>query len=29
MIDVPAGTVTVLPSMVSVTIFSDLEAGVP
>jgi hypothetical protein len=29
MIDVPSGTVTSTPSMVSVTVFSDLEAGVP
>jgi hypothetical protein len=29
MIDVPSGTVIGLPSMVSVTIFSDREAGVP
>src|SRR6185312_15937224 len=29
MIDVPSGTVTVFPSMVSVTIVSDLERGVP
>jgi hypothetical protein len=29
MIDVPSGTVTSVPSIVSVTNFSDLEAGVP
>ena len=29
MIEVPSGTVTVAPSMVSVTVFSALEAGVP
>ena len=29
MIEVPSGTVTLWPSMVSVTIFSDLERGVP
>src|SRR5262245_34243824 len=29
MIEVPSGTVTLLPSMVSVTVFSALEAGVP
>ena len=29
MIEVPSGTVTLLPSMVSVTIVSDLERGVP
>jgi hypothetical protein len=29
MIEVPSGTVISRPSMVSVTIFSDLEAGVP
>ena len=29
MIEVPSGTVTDTPSTVSVTIFSDLEAGVP
>jgi hypothetical protein len=29
MIEVPSGTVTGRPSMVSVTIGSDLEAGVP
>jgi hypothetical protein len=29
MIDVPFGTVTLTPSMVSVTSFVDLEAGVP
>ena len=29
MIDVPSGAVTVRPSMVSVTVFSDIEAGVP
>src|ERR1700741_4838693 len=29
MIEVPSGTVTLLPSMVSVTVFSDLESGVP
>src|ERR1700677_479197 len=29
MIEVPSGTVTLLPSMVSVTMVSDLERGVP
>ena len=29
MIEVPSGTVISLPSMVSVTIFSEREAGVP
>src|SRR5262249_37739937 len=29
MMDVPSGTVTLTPSMVSVTVFSDLERGVP
>jgi hypothetical protein len=29
MIEVPSGTVTSKPSTVSVTCFSDLEAGVP
>src|SRR5215510_16029792 len=29
MIEVPSGTVTLLPSMVSVTIASDFERGVP
>src|SRR6478609_11546206 len=29
MIEVPSGTVTATPSMVSVTVFSDLEHGVP
>ena len=29
MIEVPSGTVTLLPSMVSVTIVSDFERGVP
>ncbi|MBA7702542.1 hypothetical protein ES703_111311 [subsurface metagenome] len=29
MIEVPSGTVTLLPSMVSVTIVSDLQRGVP
>src|ERR1700760_1399421 len=29
MIEVPSGTVTLWPSMVSVTSFSDFEAGVP
>jgi hypothetical protein len=29
MIEVPSGTVTLFPSMVSVTIVSDLERGVP
>ena len=29
MIEVPSGTVTGLPSMVSVTVFSALERGVP
>ena len=29
MIEVPSGTVTVKPSTVSVTCFSDREAGVP
>ena len=29
MIDVPSGTVTVKPSTVSVTSFSDFEGGVP
>ncbi len=29
MIEVPSGTETFAPSIVSVTIFSDLEAGVP
>src|SRR5262245_40083719 len=29
MIDVPSGTVTLVPSMVSDTVFVDLEAGVP
>ena len=29
MIDVPAGTVTGMPSIVSVTVFSALERGVP
>src|ERR1700693_3745671 len=29
MIEVPSGTVTLWPSMVSVTVFSDLESGVP
>ena len=29
MIDVPSGTLTVLPSIVKVTVFSDVEAGVP
>ena len=29
MTDVPSGTVTLLPSMVSVTIVADLERGVP
>ena len=29
MIEVPAGTVMLWPSMVSVTIVSDLERGVP
>jgi hypothetical protein len=29
MTEVPAGTVTVRPSMVSVTISAELEAGVP
>ena len=29
MIEVPSGTVTCLPSIVSVTVFSDLERGVP
>ena len=29
MIEVPSGTVTLAPSMVSVTVFSALEAGVP
>ena len=29
MMDVPSATVTLLPSMVSVTIFSDFDLGVP
>jgi hypothetical protein len=29
MIEVPSGTLTRLPSMVSVTVFPDLAAGVP
>ena len=29
MMEVPSGTVTATPSMVSVTVFSDLERGVP
>jgi hypothetical protein len=29
MIDVPSGTVTLWPSMVSVTILSDFDSGVP
>ena len=29
MIDVPSGTVTCVPSMVSVTVFAAFEAGVP
>jgi hypothetical protein len=29
MIDVPSGTLTALPSIVKVTVFSDMEAGVP
>ena len=29
MIDVPSGTLTVLPSIVKVTVLSDGEAGVP
>ena len=29
MIEVPSGTLTDTPSMVSVTIFSDFAAGVP
>jgi hypothetical protein len=29
MIEVPSGTVISLPSMVSVTMVSDVEAGVP
>jgi hypothetical protein len=29
MIEVPSGTVILAPSMVSVTVFSDREAGVP
>jgi len=29
MIEVPSGTVTLFPSMVSVTMVSDLESGVP
>ena len=29
MIDVPAGTVTLVPSIVSVTVFGDVDAGVP
>ncbi len=29
MIEVPSGTVTFMPSMVSVTVLSAIEAGVP
>jgi hypothetical protein len=29
MIEVPSGTVTLVPSMVSVTVLAALEAGVP
>ena len=29
MMEVPSGTLTDWPSMVSVTVFSDFEAGVP
>ncbi len=29
MIEVPSGTVTCCPSIVSVTVFSDLDFGVP
>ncbi len=29
MMEVPSGTVTETPSILSVTVFSDLEAGVP